>query len=88
MDRPAAKIYSEWLSAADAARYLLVSRSTLYRWLADGIVTRHLVAGRPLFARTDLDRLRAEARLRGVSLVYQLAQEHHQRTGQSDGRRR
>jgi len=48
-----------WLSVEDAARYLEVSTSTIYRWCDEGKLRFYKLAGtgRRRFRREDLDAL-------------------------------
>lgn len=49
----------KYLTAQKAAEYAGVSRSSLYRWIAEGLLPRYFAPGlhRPLFSTADIDRL-------------------------------
>ena len=57
-DREAQSMQEQWLSPKEAARYLGVNRSTLYKWSRQGRFTIRKLSGRASrINRTELDRL-------------------------------
>jgi len=56
----------KWLTADEAASYLKVSRSTVYRWVKEGRLSLyHLGPATSRFNRKDLDQLAHSPRPRG-----------------------
>lgn len=78
-----------WHTAASAARYLGVARSTFYAILTSGRITpriSHTAAGMPkyVYAQSDLDSLRPKAMSRAENVVFDAVQ--RQRRMSSYGR--
>lgn len=68
-----------WHTAAGAARYLGVARTTFYAMIASGQIVPHVsrtAAGTPkyVYAQSDLDRLSPKAMSRSESMVFEAAQ--------------
>lgn len=50
-------IEDEWLTVAEAANYLRVSRDTIYRWARQGKLTLYKLGSLTRLRRSELDRL-------------------------------
>ena len=48
---------SQWLTTAEAAEYLKVSRPTIFRWMRSGRLSFHKLGKATRFRRDDLDRV-------------------------------
>jgi len=86
--RSRTKRFGDWLTREEAGRYLGVSTKTIYNWVTDGLLVEDTERSRRRLAKAELARLRRRAADRGVSLVYQLRQDHNYALGRPDGRRR
>lgn len=80
--------FGDWLTREEAGRYLGVSTKTIYNWVSDGLLVEDAGRTTHRLAKAELEGLRKRAAARGVSLVYQLRQDHNHALGRPDGRRR
>lgn len=78
------------LTGVEAARYLGVTRKTIYNWTQSGLLTPVSVEGcpHPRFALAKLERIKEEAAEAGVPVTYNVIRMHHNRQGVPDGRRK
>jgi DNA-binding transcriptional MerR regulator len=74
------------LNVTEAARFMGVTRRTIYNWEDSGLLTR--VPGQRMFARANLEKIKKEAAEAGVPVTYNMIRLHHDRTGVPDGRRK
>ena len=54
---PTPIIKSPYLRPAEAGEYARVTRSTIYRWMSDGLIKSYCVGGVRLIKVSDIDRL-------------------------------
>lgn len=80
MKQPARHVEAEiWHTAASAARYLGVARTTFYAMITNGRIVPHMsrtAAGAPkyVYAQSDLDKLSPKAMSRSESVVFEATQ--------------
>ena len=57
----------EWLTVGEAARYLRVSKRTIYRWTKDGKLPAYMIGNHRIrrYRRDDLDKVPRPAELQG-----------------------
>ena len=58
-NNPSMEVPMEWFTVEEAARYLRVSKRTIYKWASTGKLTAYLIGDRRYrrFRKTDLDTL-------------------------------
>jgi excisionase family DNA binding protein len=50
-------VFNTWLTIAEGARYVRLSRATVYQRIAEGAIRPRKIGGRVLLAREELDAL-------------------------------
>lgn len=51
---------TDFLSIGQAAKFLEVDRSTIWRWVQNKKLKPTMIAGKTVFAREDIDKLKKE----------------------------